>query len=1382
MSDATPTPEPAPAAPPPRVRGTRRRFAWRWTRRLLGVAIAIVAAVFVTFFTIDIGQFHQLKDLAEREGSKYLERPLKIGRLVAYVTPGKFAVEDVVIEGVHPGDRPFFRAKRITFEVDWWSIIGSRDLPLNVRLTGWDVFIESWGGGRHNVPKLKPKSSGGKRPFTITVSVEAHDGAFAFEDHSTPWSVIAPNLSFSLTHSRATRQYVGNAAFSKGTVRIQQFLPMSADMTTRFSLDGGLVNLQHIDLVTDGARTHVNGQVDFGHWPEQRYNVNSDVDFRRMRELFFANETWDVKGSGNFAGIFHVYNGGQELAGDFKSDEATVNGLEFPDLHGSLLWLPDRFQVTHADAGFYGGRTRFTYAIAPLGKPTGAIQQFSTDIENASVSALSRLVDLKGLQPAGRLGHAHAAMAWPSGRFRSDVAGHVDLEVLPPDGETLATTTLRAIGAEPDRLLPKTTFDPSPARGPLAVGGLLTFDFNGTGMSFDDSWAATPTTYFSFRGRTDYGENSTIPFHVTSLDWQESDRLLAAIMTAAGSSTGAVELGGRGTFDGVLSRSFKDPHIAGKFVGEAIQAFHVTWGHITGDAVIDNRYVDVTNAAITSSAGGSIRTTGRYSLGFPRADGGEEMRAHVTVENWPLTDLRHAFDLDDWSVDGQIASLDLDINGPYTGPSGSGTLRLSDGVAWKEHFESAEGALTLHGTGLNVDRIAMTKGTGRVTGAALINWDGTYSFDAAGQGIKVESLDNFKVEQAPLTGLLSFTARGAGPFTSPRYEFGGTIVDLYAADEFVGEVTGHLSVADNRLTIDQLNTTSFRLQANGSGQIVLNDQYDAELTLRFLNTSIDPYLKFFAPRASPYTRAIASGTVRVSGPLADYHHLGVFVTDVEGSLTLFDYELRNDGPISVTYQNDAVTIGRFQLTGEGTKLALTGGLSIADSRISVQANGDASLAILQGPNIHADGRAVLSASVSGSLEDPSISGYADVTGGSFRHRALPRSFTDVTGRIKFDGDAVNLDELRGKFGDGDVKFGGSISMKNYLPDEFHLTAAGTAMRLRYPEGFSSTVNADLALTGPMSAPFLEGRVDVLYAAYTKTIETDPGIVTLAASAAGGGGGATGEEGPLPGGGDEGAFPLSFNIQIRANHTLHIDNHKTATIVGSADVTYRGTLDRPSLTGHVDIERGEVFINGNRYRVLPGSIQFSNPNKFEPYFDVTAETRPRAGGETFTVTVRASGTLDHLSFTLNSEPALPTVDILTLLFGGTPDVGRAEQRSLQSQNQAYTTLMQSAAAQFLTSPISSRVGSVFERTQAVDTVQITTILPSESSFQQLSPSTRVTLGKRLSPTLYMTYARDITSSQYEVILIEYEQSDRVSWILSRNEDKTFALDFRIRHVF
>ena len=71
-----------------------------------------------------------------------------------------------------------------------------------------------------------------------------------------------------------------------------------------------------------------------------------------------------------------------------------------------------------------------------------------------------------------------------------------------------------------------------------------------------------------FQGRTAYGERSQIPFHVTSLDWQESDRVLAGIMTAFGAPTGAVPIGGIGEFDGVMLGAFSKPRIEGTFTGD----------------------------------------------------------------------------------------------------------------------------------------------------------------------------------------------------------------------------------------------------------------------------------------------------------------------------------------------------------------------------------------------------------------------------------------------------------------------------------------------------------------------------------------------------------------------------------------------------------------------------------------------------------------------------------------------------------------------------------------------------------------------------------------------------------------------------------------------
>ena len=95
-----------------------------------------------------------------------------------------------------------------------------------------------------------------------------------------------------------------------------------------------------------------------------------------------------------------------------------------------------------------------------------------------------------------------------------------------------------------------------------------------------------------------------------------------------------------------------------------------------------------------------------------------------------------------------------------------------------------------------------------------------------------------------------------------------------------------------------------------------------------------------------------------------------------------------------------------------------------------------------------------------------------------------------------------------------------------------------------------------------------------------------------------------------------------------------------------------------------------------------------------------------------------------------------------------------------------------------------VGRVFQQTLGVDTFQVTpTLIDPNSQAARLEPGARLTIGQRLSDRVYLTYARTLTSSQRnQIILLEYDQTDRLSWVFSRNEDRTFAVDVRVRRVF
>jgi hypothetical protein len=134
-----------------------------------------------------------------------------------------------------------------------------------------------------------------------------------------------------------------------------------------------------------------------------------------------------------------------------------------------------------------------------------------------------------------------------------------------------------------------------------------------------------------------------------------------------------------------------------------------------------------------------------------------------------------------------------------------------------------------------------------------------------------------------------------------------------------------------------------------------------------------------------------------------------------------------------------------------------------------------------------------------------------------------------------------------------------------------------------------------------------------------------------------------------------------------------------------------------------------------------------------------------------------------------------------------DPGDAELRALQKPNERQTDILTTRATQLLASPLSSEVGRVVEKTFGVDTFQVTPSLfdPSSQTISaaRINPSARVTIGKRVSDRVYLTFSRSLSSSfNDQILLLEYDESDRLSWILSRNENETYSLEVRVRHTF
>jgi hypothetical protein len=1348
-------------------------------RRVIIVCAVILAVAVVTSVSVDVGPL--LKRVAEEQGSRFIQRPMHIGRMEVRIWDGSYIIEDLRIDGLTPTSEPFLVAKRITVENAWRTLWDRRFVLTNIEMTDWRMHVEYTADGKHNFPRFTRDGPRGQSRWTTTLEyVRAHRGTFTYQDFGTPWGIVARNIDV-VVEKPGEENYRGTADFTDGLVAIQSYVPFRTDMRSKFEIDDGRVVFDRMELITEGTRSELVGDANLRYWPELMLTMKSQIDFPKARELFFAGDSFSLSGTGFFNGHFHLFtellpNGqqrpGRELKGEFRSDVVGVNEYRFQNMRGGVRWTPEALAVTDATAAVYGGGARFSYTMAPLNirgvTPTAS---FTTDYDGIDLSALSELWQLDGITLAGRISGTNL-LEWPLRRYR-DHTGGGSVRFTPPDGAVLMTREmpLDRIAAREARGQDAGPFSPLTPVDPVAVGGEVVYEFGPEWIDVMPSRLATESTYVEVEGRTRYGEDSALTFHVSSADWQESDRVFAGILTAFGSRTRAIPIGGYGVFDGVMTESFRSPRIEGEFSGEQMRAWDVVWGSVRGAAVIQNSYVDVTDVTITSGSS-VIATSGRYSLGFPRRDLGEEINAHVSIKGRPVADLRHAFVIDDYDIEG-LLSGEFDVRGKYLEPEGSGRLEIASPVFYGEPVDSATSMLQLEGKGARLQNIQVVKAGGRGTGNAYIGWDGTYSFNFDARGIPAESISaSMKIGQ-PISALLNFTAAGSGSFDAPRFEVKGELNDVFVADEGIGKIVGGINVNNDLMTV-QLEAASPRLSVSVAGQIALPDQ-DADITFTVLDTSLDPYVRLFLPQLSPYTTAVVSGSMRVVGQLSDVDYLLVDGIIDRLDMRLFDYALRNAQPIRMALDRHSVRIADMRIVGQDTQIDIAGIANLHDRTINMRANGDANLAVLQGfiSDLRSSGTASLAGTLEGSLDDPVAGGTLTLKNGRIRHFALPHALENLDGPVRFDSRGVTLDGLTARMAGGDVMFGGRVDKDGYLPGRFDVTMNGRDMRLRFPEGMRSLVDADLTLQGTRESAVVSGLVSVKDAVYTQSFTATASLFDF------------GEEAPLaPAAAGPASLPVRLDIRVNAPSTLQIQN-RTLRLVANADLQVRGTIERPVLLGSAEIVRGEALYEGKRFLITRGTVDFNNPNRIEPFLDIEAETRIRVPQETYRITLRVTGPLTGTpSFSFDSDPPLGEIEILALIFGDVSPGGNVELAQFATGNTPQERLFRERAARALTGVLSSEVSRVVEEAFGVDTFQLTPSLQDPNlQSTRVDPGMRLTVLKRLSDRLYLTYSRSLSSAtRDQVILLEFDQTDRLSWILWRNEDGIYALDWRVRKIF
>ena len=133
-------------------------------------------------------------------------------------------------------------------------------------------------------------------------------------------------------------------------------------------------------------------------------------------------------------------------------------------------------------------------------------------------------------------------------------------------------------------------------------------------------------------------------------------------------------------------------------------------------------------------------------------------------------------------------------------------------------------------------------------------------------------------------------------------------------------------------------------------------------------------------------------------------------------------------------------------------------------------------------------------------------------------------------------------------------------------------------------------------------------------------------------------------------------------------------------------------------------------------------------------------------------------------------------------GARTEVGELRDAARWAESAGFTTAWVPHLPWGLDAMVALTVaGQVTSRIEKIAGISQLSVDPVLGGNQQ-DPGARVTIQQRVTGNLFVTFATDATSTQREVIKLEYQATPRVSVSGVRDQNGGFAFDVRIRKTW
>ncbi|HEY0796553.1 MAG TPA: translocation/assembly module TamB domain-containing protein [Acidisarcina sp.] len=699
-------------------------------------------------------------------------------------------------------------------------------------------------------------------------------------------------------------------------------------------------------------------------------------------------------------------------------------------------------------------------------------------------------------------------------------------------------------------------------------------------------------------------------------------------------------------------------------------------------------------------------------------------------------------------------TLDLQAHagGTLGNLSGSGNLIVQGGTIYGEPYHSLSAQLRFAGHDVEVSSLTFLQNGGKLTGDGGFDLaSNAFHFNAQGTGFELAHIQQLQAGKMPLSGSLSFDAKGSGTVAAPMVNANLHLNNLMVAGQPAGsiEATAH---TDRQTLFLKVTSTLNAARLEGDGQVRLTGNYETRAHVTVSQLDITPFLKAYSVQGltSP---SMVGVNANIQGPLKMPRNMGGDLTLNQFSVAVGGVPLQTDGSLHVQLHDGVLHLDPVHVTGDDTNLHAQGTIDVFQTAhtMNLQANGAINIKLLQtiNPGVTSSGHVDFTVEAAGTMQKPDLKGQVKFTNVAVALEDVPNGLSQMNGTLVFDQDRLQVQDLTAMTGGGRLKLSGYLSYQHGIFAD--LVATGKDVRVRY-QGISSVADATLHLQGVQSNLLLSGNILLTRFAISPNLD-------LAALTSSSGGVSAPPDSSAP------SSHVRLDVHITSSPELDFQN-SYAKLAGDVDLRVGGTVAIPTVLGHISITDGSATFAGTQYQLQRGDIYFTNPVTIDPVIDLDAT----AHVEEYDITIGLHGTPSKLSFTYRSEPPLPQGDIFALLA-----LGRTQEEQQIYSNQQQQAGVNSTADALLGGALNATVSSRIQKLFGGGNVKI-----DPTFVGSLGNSTaRITVEQQVSKNATLTYATNVNSTAQQLIQGQIDLTHNVSLVAVRDESGVFSIVVKVR---